>query len=66
MNEALDWSGRYLALATTSVAVTVLAWTVERGLVVPLALATAAAFAALALLHARASEGRLRKANPDP
>ncbi|WP_433630388.1 hypothetical protein [Halomicrococcus sp. NG-SE-24] len=66
MIDALDWSSRYLALAISSVAATMLAWMVERELVVPLALATAAAFATLALLHARASERRLRKVNPDP
>ncbi|RBI60679.1 hypothetical protein DMJ13_17065 [halophilic archaeon] len=66
MIDAPDWSSRYLALAISSVAATMFAWTVERELVVPLALTTAAAFATLALLHARTSEGQLRKVNPDP
>ena len=61
MNETLDWSNRYLALATGSVVATALTWTLNRELVVPVALATAMAFAALALLHARISERQFRK-----
>jgi len=53
MSKAFDWSGRYLGLATISIAATAVVWTVDRGLVVHVALATAVAFAALALLHAR-------------
>jgi hypothetical protein len=53
MTKAFDWSGRYLGLATISIATTMVVWTVDTALVLPVALATAVAFAALALLHAR-------------
>lgn len=53
MTEAFDWSGRYLGLAAASIAATAVVWMVDRGLVTHVAFATAIAFGALALLHAR-------------
>ncbi len=47
-----DWSARYLSVAILSIVGTVVVWVVNSALVLPIAFATATAFAMLALFHA--------------
>jgi hypothetical protein len=55
---AIDWSERYLGLAILSTASTAFTWGFDQSLVIHVALATAVAFAALALLHSRRIRAR--------